>query len=190
METKLHGWHLSHGARMVDFGGWDMPVQYTAGPREEHVRVREAAGLFDIDHMGRLEVTGPHALDFLQRMQTWDLAHLAPGRAHYSMLLNDAGGIIDDIFVYHCQRTWLVVVNASNAPSRPCVAAVPCPRLQRHHPRPARGHLPRGPPGPLRPAGSPAALPGHRPCRGRVSSRGGMRTGRRARRALHDRLHR
>ena len=116
METKLHGWHLSHGARMVDFGGWDMPVQYTTGPREEHVRVREAAGLFDIDHMGRFEVTGPGALDFLQRVQTWDISTLAAGRAHYSMLLNDAGGILDDIFVYHGFRSWLVVVNASNAP--------------------------------------------------------------------------
>jgi aminomethyltransferase len=100
---------------MVDFGGWDMPVQYAAGPREEHVRVREAAGLFDIDHMGRFEITGPHALDFLQRMQTWDLSHLPPGRAHYSMLLNDAGGILDDIFVYHGPRSWIVVANASNA---------------------------------------------------------------------------
>ena len=116
METKLHGWHLSHGARMVDFGGWDMPVQYATGPREEHVRVRQAAGLFDIDHMGRLEVTGRQAMEFLQRVQTWDLAALAPGRAHYGMLLNDAGGIIDDIFVYHRARSWLVVVNASNAP--------------------------------------------------------------------------
>jgi len=116
MDTKLHGWHMRAGARMVDFGGWDMPVQYTTGPREEHVRVRAAAGLFDIDHMGRLEVTGPDALDFLQRVQTWDVSLLAPGRAHYSMLLNDAGGVIDDIFVYRMDdsRSWLIVVNASN----------------------------------------------------------------------------
>ena len=100
MSTKLHDWHLRAGARMVDFGGWDMPIQYETGPREEHVRVREAAGLFDIDHMGRLEIEGPGALDFLQRVQTWDVSRLAVGRAHYSMLLNDAGGIIDDIWVY------------------------------------------------------------------------------------------
>jgi aminomethyltransferase len=116
MITKLHGWHLRAGARMVDFGGWDMPIQYETGPREEHVRVREAAGLFDIDHMGRLEIAGPGALDFLQRVQTWDVSRLAMGRAHYSMLLNDAGGIIDDIFIYHRPRSWLLVVNASNAP--------------------------------------------------------------------------
>jgi aminomethyltransferase len=117
METKLHGWHLAHGARMVDFGGWDMPVQYPTGPKEEHLRVRSAAGLFDIDHMGRIEVTGPDALAFLQRVQTWDLSELPPGRAHYSMLLNENAGVIDDIFVYHRQDevTWLVVVNAGNA---------------------------------------------------------------------------
>jgi len=118
METKLHHWHVRAGARMIDFGGWDMPVQYGTGPREEHTRVREAAGLFDIDHMGRLEVSGPGALDFLQRVQTWDVSRLGPGRAHYSMLLNDTGGVIDDIFVYHRAdpASWLLVLNAANTP--------------------------------------------------------------------------
>jgi aminomethyltransferase len=101
---------------MVDFGGWDMPVQYPTGPREEHLRVRSAAGLFDIDHMGRIEVTGTDALVFLQRVQTWDVSQLAPGRAHYAMLLNEMAGIRDDIFVYRRDAaTWLVVVNAGNA---------------------------------------------------------------------------
>jgi aminomethyltransferase len=100
---------------MVDFGGWDMPVQYGTGPREEHLRVREAAGLFDIDHMGRLEISGSQAADFLQRVQTWDVSRITPGRAHYSMILNDTGGIVDDIFVYHKEESWLLVVNASNA---------------------------------------------------------------------------
>jgi aminomethyltransferase len=116
METKLHDWHTANGARMVDFGGWDMPVQYGTGPREEHVRVREAAGLFDIDHMGRLEISGPQSEEFLQRVQTWDVSRLKPGRAHYSMILNDSGGVVDDIFVYHKPDNWLLVVNASNAP--------------------------------------------------------------------------
>jgi aminomethyltransferase len=118
METKLHQWHVRAGARMIDFGGWDMPVHYGTGPREEHMRVRQAAGLFDIDHMGRLEVSGPGALDFLQRVQTWDVSRLAPGRAHYSMLLNESGGVIDDIFVYHRgdPGTWLLVLNAANTP--------------------------------------------------------------------------
>jgi len=101
---------------MVDFGGWDMLIQYETGPREEHVRVREAAGLFDINHMGRLEIEGPGAVNFLQRVQTWDVSRLAVDRAHYSMLLNNAGGIIDDIFVYNRPRLWLLVVNASHAP--------------------------------------------------------------------------
>lgn len=116
METKLHGWHLAHGARMVDFGGWDMPVQYATGPREEHQRVRSAAGLFDIDHMGRFEVSGRDAVAFLQGVQTWDVTRIASGRAHYSMLLNDDGCIVDDIFVYHGNDSWLVVVNAGNRP--------------------------------------------------------------------------
>ena len=116
METKLHEWHRANGARMVDFGGWDMPVQYPTGPREEHVRVREAAGLFDIDHMGRMEISGPQSEEFLQRVQTWDVSRLKPGRAHYSMILNESGGIMDDIFVYHTPDAWLLVVNASNAP--------------------------------------------------------------------------
>jgi aminomethyltransferase len=116
MQTKLHEWHLAHGARTVDFGGWDMPVQYESGPREEHQRVREAAGLFDIDHMGRVEITGPEAEAFLQRVQTWDVSSLEPGRAHYSLLLNESGGIIDDIFVYHRESSWLLVINAGNAP--------------------------------------------------------------------------
>jgi aminomethyltransferase len=116
MRTKLHDWHLAHGARMVDFGGWDMPVQYENGPREEHLRVREAAGLFDIDHMGRVEVSGPDAEAFLQHVQTWDVSRLAPGRAHYSLLLNDSGGVVDDIFIYRHESSWLLVINAANAP--------------------------------------------------------------------------
>jgi aminomethyltransferase len=115
METKLHRWHLENGARMVDFGGWDMPVQYGTGPRAEHLRVRGAAGLFDIDHMGRLEISGPQAEELLQRVQTWDVSRLKPGRAHYSMILNESGGIMDDIFVYRTDGPWLVIVNASNA---------------------------------------------------------------------------
>lgn len=118
-QTKLHEWHVRAGARMLEFGGWDMPVLYAAGPREEHLRVRAAAGLFDIDHMGRFEISGPGALGFLQRIQTWDAAGLAAGHAHYSMLCMESGGIIDDIFLYRLAYRladrWLMVVNASNA---------------------------------------------------------------------------
>ncbi len=116
LHTKLHDWHVAHGARMVDFGGWDMPVQYETGPREEHQRVRDAAGLFDIDHMGRVEVSGADAEAFLQHVQTWDVSKLAPGRAHYSLLLNESGGVVDDIFIYRRESSWLLVINAANAP--------------------------------------------------------------------------
>jgi glycine cleavage system T protein/glycine cleavage system H protein len=99
---------------MIDFSGWDMPIQYGTGPREEHLRVRSAAGIFDIDHMGRFEVEGPDSLEFLQRVQTWDVSRIGEGRAHYSLLCSESGGIIDDIFLYHLPRSWLVIVNASN----------------------------------------------------------------------------
>jgi aminomethyltransferase len=101
---------------MVDFCGWDIPVQYAMGPKEEHLHVRQAAGLFDIDHMGRISISGLQAEEFLQRVQTWDVSRLKPGRAHYSMMLNDAGGIIDDIFVYRRYDSWLVIVNSCNMP--------------------------------------------------------------------------
>ena len=117
VNTKLHEWHVAAKARMADFGGWDMPIQYPTGPREEHLKVRSAAGLFDIDHMGRLEVSGRDALAFLQGIQTWDLSRMAVGSAHYALLLNEAGGILDDIFVYRLPTSWLVVVNAANAAS-------------------------------------------------------------------------
>jgi aminomethyltransferase len=115
MQTKLHDWHVRAGARMIDFSGWDMPIQYPTGPREEHLRVRSSAGLFDIDHMGRFELSGPDSLELLQRLQTWDASRVAVGRAHYSLLCSESGGIIDDIFLYHLPQSWLVIVNASNA---------------------------------------------------------------------------
>lgn len=112
--TPLHGWHAAHGGRMVPFGGWQMPVQYAAGPREEHQRVRTAAGLFDTCHMGRLFVDGRDAAAFLQRVQTWDAARIGAGRAHYAMLLREDAGVLDDLFVYRLDPGWLLVVNASN----------------------------------------------------------------------------
>jgi glycine cleavage system T protein (aminomethyltransferase) len=99
---------------MIDFSGWDMPIQYPTGPREEHLRVRSAAGLFDIDHMGRFEISGPDSRELLQKAQTWDVSCLAEGRAHYSLLCSESGGIIDDIFLYHLPGSWLMIVNASN----------------------------------------------------------------------------
>jgi aminomethyltransferase len=118
-KTLLHDWHVAAGARMTDFGGWDMPVQYPTGPREEHLRVRNAAGLFDVDHMGRFRISGSGVMDFIQGAQSWDVSGMEAGRAHYSLLCRESGGIIDDIFVYRLPKAdsggeWLFIVNASN----------------------------------------------------------------------------
>ena len=112
MSTKLHDWRVGSGARMIDFSGWDMPIQYPTGPREEHLRVRWSAGLFDTDHMGGFEVTPPDSLEFLQQVQTWDASQILEGRAH--LLCSESGGIVDDVFLYDVTKTWLMIANSSN----------------------------------------------------------------------------
>jgi aminomethyltransferase len=113
--TALYECHLEAGARMVDFAGWQMPVQY-AGVIEEHRAVRTAAGLFDVSHMGEVRVRGAGAEAFLQRLTPNDVGKLVPGRAHYSGLLTERGTYIDDILIYRLAADdFLVVVNASNA---------------------------------------------------------------------------
>lgn len=111
--TRLYDTHVSLGARMVPFAGYEMPVQYTS-PLEEHATVRSAAGLFDIDHMGQVVVEGPDAETFVQYMVTSDLDDLAIGEAGYSFLCYADGGVIDDIFIYHLPEYVYLVVNASN----------------------------------------------------------------------------
>ena len=113
-QTPLHAWHVAHGARMVPFGGWDMPVQYPTGILAEHRATHAGVGLFDISHMGRVEFFGPAAAELLQRTTTNDVAALAAGRAQYSLLCNEAGGTLDDVIVYRLPDRYLVVVNASN----------------------------------------------------------------------------
>jgi aminomethyltransferase len=113
-ETPLHAWHVAHGARMVPFGGWSMPVQYPSGILAEHRATRAGVTLFDISHMGRVEVTGPDALALLQRTTTNDVAALVPSRAQYSVLCNEAGGTLDDLIVYRLDHSYLIVVNASS----------------------------------------------------------------------------
>jgi aminomethyltransferase len=114
--TPLHECHLEAGARMVDFAGWEMPVQYT-GVIEEHRAVRTAAGLFDVSHMGEVRVRGAGAEAFLQGLTPNDVSKLVPGRAHYSGLLTDRGTYVDDILIYRlAPEDFMVVVNASNAP--------------------------------------------------------------------------
>ena len=100
---------------MVDFGGWDMPIQYPAGILQEHLATRKRAGLFDVSHMGRFRVAGRGALPFLQRVLTNNAAALAVGKSHYSILANANGGAIDDAYLYRfTDGEFLLVVNAAN----------------------------------------------------------------------------
>lgn len=112
--TPLYDTHVRAGGRMVDFAGWELPVQYS-GILAEHRAVRGAAGLFDVSHMGEIAVTGPHALAALQHLVTNDLASMKPGDARYSPMCYADGGAVDDLLVYlRGQDDYLVVVNASN----------------------------------------------------------------------------
>jgi aminomethyltransferase len=112
--TPLYDAHTSLGGRMVEFGGWAMPVQYS-GILDEHRAVRTAAGLFDVSHMGEFEFTGPGAEALVQYLTANDVNKIPVGRAQYSMLLNERGGVVDDIIVYHIEpQRFLMVVNGSN----------------------------------------------------------------------------
>jgi aminomethyltransferase len=119
--TPLYDWHVAHGGRMVDFAGWSMPVQY-GSIVEEHHATRRAIGLFDISHMGRLIIDGPDARAFLDSVLTRRIDDMTPGQVRYSLMCNDAGGVLDDVLVYqiHLPEGGLsgygLVVNASNRP--------------------------------------------------------------------------
>jgi aminomethyltransferase len=113
LRTPLYDWHVAHGARMVDFGGWDMPIQY-GNIIDEHTAVRTAAGLFDISHMGRLSFAGPDALGLIQHVFTNDAAALKDGQVRYGLICNEQGGVRDDVLVYRWPYGWSMVVNASN----------------------------------------------------------------------------
>jgi aminomethyltransferase len=113
-KTPLHSVHRRLEAKMVGFAGWDMPVQYS-GVIEEHTAVRTRAGLFDVSHMGEVEVRGSGALEFCQSLMPNDLARLKPGQAQYNLLLNEQGGTVDDIVVYPLKAEHVFIcVNASN----------------------------------------------------------------------------
>jgi aminomethyltransferase len=114
LHTPLYDWHVSHGARMVDFAGWEMPIQYST-IIEEHIAVRERAGLFDIAHMGRFCFTGPDAESLLDHLVTNDVTKMKTGQVRYALVCNRGGGILDDVLVYHLDKSgWMLVVNASN----------------------------------------------------------------------------
>jgi aminomethyltransferase len=113
-KTPLNAAHRRMGGRMVDFGGWDMPVQYPAGTVEEHLRTRTRAGLFDVSHMGEILVKGREAIPFINRLTSNDVAKLIDGQAQYSALTTPEGTVIDDLLVYRFgPEHLLLVVNAS-----------------------------------------------------------------------------
>jgi aminomethyltransferase len=113
-QTPLNAMHRRMGGRMVDFGGWDMPVQYPAGTIEEHLRTRTHAGLFDVSHMGEINVNGADAIAFINQITSNDASRLTDGQAQYSALTTPAGTVIDDLLVYRlASDRFMLVVNAS-----------------------------------------------------------------------------
>lgn len=112
--TPLYDTHVRAGARIVPFAGWEMPLQYS-GIIDEVAAVRTSAGMFDVSHMGEFHASGPGALAWLNGVATNDVSRLEPGRAQYSLLLNEEAGIVDDILVYRmADEEWMLVVNAGN----------------------------------------------------------------------------
>ncbi len=113
--TPLYDRHVVAGAKLVDFAGWEMPVQYASGVRAEHMAVRERCGIFDVSHMGEIETSGPQAEALLQRLLSNDVSQIPVGGAQYSVLCNESGGVIDDLFTYQVDPDrYLTVTNASN----------------------------------------------------------------------------
>jgi aminomethyltransferase len=111
--TPLFAAHQKLGGKLIEFGGWEMPVQYTS-IMDEHLAVRAAAGLFDISHMGEVAVNGPDAETFLNRALTNDIRKLAAGQAQYTLMCNDRGGVVDDLYAYRLAPTrYLLIINAS-----------------------------------------------------------------------------
>src|SRR5262249_22239771 len=110
--TPLFSAHQKLGAKLVEFGGWEMPVQYTS-ITDEHLAVRNAAGIFDISHMGEVWVSGPEAESFLNHMLTNDLRKLLPGQGQYTLMCNETGGVVDDLYAYRLSaEEYLLIINA------------------------------------------------------------------------------
>src|ERR1043165_223226 len=111
--TILYDWDVKHGARIVDFGGWDMPVQYTT-IIDEHTSVRTGVGMFDVSHMGRLSFGGPDTLAFVQKVFSNNAATMKDGQVRYGLICNDNGGVRDDVLTYRWPYGFAMVVNAGN----------------------------------------------------------------------------
>jgi aminomethyltransferase len=115
--TNLHDWHVARGAKMAAFAGYDMPITYPTGAVEEHLICRRSVGLFDIDHMGQVEISGGGAGEYLSGLVSSRVADMREGEARYALLLDPSGCVLDDLFIYRLRDSWWVVVNASNRES-------------------------------------------------------------------------
>jgi aminomethyltransferase len=113
LRTPFYNFHVEHGARFVDFAGWEMPMTY-GSIIEEHKQVRESGGIFDVSHMGRLKISGRHARRLLERVLTRRVSDMKENTCRYSLVCNEQGGTLDDVLIYRFGDYWLLVVNASN----------------------------------------------------------------------------
>ena len=116
LQSPLHDRHEALGARFAEFGGWSMPLEYPSGVVKEHTAVRESVGIFDVSHLGKAMVTGPGAVELVNSTLSNDLAKIRPGKAQYTLCLDESGGIVDDLIAYwHDDEHVLLVPNAANA---------------------------------------------------------------------------
>jgi aminomethyltransferase len=136
-QSPLHSRHEALGAKFAEFGGWSMPLEYTSGVVKEHHAVREAVGLFDVSHLGKVMVSGPGAADYVNATLSNDLAKVAPGKAQYTLCCNAAGGIVDDLIAYwHNDDHVLLVPNAANSAAVAALLAEAAPEgitVRDHH---------------------------------------------------------
>ena len=112
--TSLHSWHKANEGKLIDFGGWDMPLQYGTGILKEHLSTRRYGGLFDVSHMGRFRISGKDTVPFLQHVLTNNVESLDTWQAQYTLIPNENGGLLDDAYLYHPGEEYFLVVNASN----------------------------------------------------------------------------
>src|ERR1700712_4155431 len=119
LHSPLHSRHVELGAKMADFGGWEMPIEYAAsggGVLKEHAAVRESVGIFDVSHLGKATVRGPGARAFVNSCLTNDLDRIAPGKAQYTLCCDESGGVVDDLIAYFVADDRVeLIVNAGNA---------------------------------------------------------------------------
>ena len=136
-QSPLHDRHEALGAKFAEFGGWSMPLEYPTGVVKEHTAVREAVGIFDVSHLGKAMVSGPGAADFVNATLSNDLAKIEPGKAQYTLCLDESGGIVDDLIAYwHDLEHVLLIPNAANTAevvARLAAAAPDGVKVASHH---------------------------------------------------------